>query len=105
MCITGCTIYFWLDYLNIFSQSNKGLCPNGLIETRNYYENWSLKEKWCANENWIFNGFISLYDEQWSLKAEWNTNNGIIYSWRKFYYNNGNIEKQWNYDWWKENRM
>ena len=106
----GCAVYFWRDYLGInidssklsFNQSNKWPCPNGLTETRNYYENWSLKEKWCADQNWVFDGFITLYDEQWSLKAEWNMNNGITYSERKFYYSNGSLEKQWEYNWEKE---
>ena len=94
--IIGWILYLWSNYmwinfsdlnLNIL-KSSKNTCPEDLEEKRLYHDNWSLKEKWCVNNVWNFEGLVNKYDEEWSLESEWSVNNDISYWLWNFYYNN-----------------
>ena len=76
--------------LNIFSKDD---CPLWEKESRLYHENWSLKQKWCVNKQWLFNGLVSLYNENWWLEAEWYMKDSQAYWWWTYYYENWNVQR------------
>lgn len=57
----------------------KDSCDFWYKETRIYYDNWSLKEKWCMDEQWLFSGLVSLYNENGDLQSEWYMENNQPY--------------------------